>query len=84
MAPKKKKNLSLVENDNAIRGKGMRIGIVVSEWNLEITESLCSGAVATLKKYGAKHEDIVVHHVPGSFELTLGADRKSTRLNSSH
>jgi 6,7-dimethyl-8-ribityllumazine synthase len=73
MAPLKKKNLSKVENDNLLSGKGMRIGIVVSEWNPEITEALCSGAVSTLKKYGVEQENIVVHHVPGSFELTLGA-----------
>jgi 6,7-dimethyl-8-ribityllumazine synthase len=51
----------------------MRFGIVVSDWNKEITWSLLNGAVKTLKKHGATKKNIVVKHVPGSFELTLGA-----------
>ncbi len=50
----------------------MRFGIVVSDWNIEITRALLDGAVNTLKKHGASDNNIVVKHVPGSFELTLG------------
>jgi len=50
----------------------MRFGIVVSDWNREITQALLDGAVNTLKKHGASDNNIVVKHVPGSFELTLG------------
>ncbi|HOW09773.1 MAG TPA: 6,7-dimethyl-8-ribityllumazine synthase [Bacteroidales bacterium] len=51
----------------------MRFGIVVSDWNSQVTGSLLRGAVNTLKKHGATDNNIVVKHVPGSFELTLGA-----------
>jgi len=51
----------------------MRFGIVVSDWNQEITHSLLEGALKTLKRHGATDNNIVVKHVPGSFELTLGA-----------
>jgi 6,7-dimethyl-8-ribityllumazine synthase len=51
----------------------MRFGIVVAEWNGEITSALLNGAVSTLKKFGANDNDIIVKHVPGSFELPLGA-----------
>jgi 6,7-dimethyl-8-ribityllumazine synthase len=51
----------------------MRFGIVVSDWNREITLALLEGAVKTLKKHGATDNNIVIKHVPGSFELTLGA-----------
>ena len=51
----------------------MRFGVVVAEWNFEITSALASGAVQTLKKHGANDENILVKYVPGSFELTLGA-----------
>ena len=51
----------------------MRFGIVVSDWNRQVTGSLLTGAVNTLKKHGAADNNIVVKHVPGSFELTLGA-----------
>lgn len=51
----------------------MTFGIVVSDWNHDITSSLLKGALNTLKKHGAKNKNIIVRHVPGSFELTIGA-----------
>ena len=51
----------------------MKFGIVVSEWNYNITGALLRGAVETLKKHGAKDENIRVMTVPGSFELTFGS-----------
>lgn len=51
----------------------MRFGIVVSDWHGEVTSELLNGAEKTLKKHGATDSNIVVRHVPGSFELTLGA-----------
>ena len=51
----------------------MCFGIVVSEWNRDITNSLLRGAVGTLEKYGALPENIHVKSVPGSFELIYGA-----------
>ncbi len=51
----------------------MCFGIVVSEWNKEITNALLEGAVGTLEKYGALPENIHVKTVPGSFELVYGA-----------
>lgn len=52
----------------------MKFGIVVSEWNGNITNALLEGAVETLKKYGAQDENIQVKYVPGSFELTFAAN----------
>jgi 6,7-dimethyl-8-ribityllumazine synthase len=51
----------------------MRFGVVVSDWNMEVTWALLEGAVKTLKKHGVSDKNIVIKHVPGSFELTLGA-----------
>ena len=53
--------------------EGYKFGIVVSEWNSNITASLCEGAVATLLEHGVDEKDITVKFVPGSFELTFGA-----------
>lgn len=52
---------------------GMRFGIVVADWNSEVTYSLLDGAVNTLKRHGVAGDDIIVRHVPGTFEITLGA-----------
>jgi 6,7-dimethyl-8-ribityllumazine synthase len=51
----------------------IRVAIVVSQWNSEITDKLCQGAKDSLLKHSIKPENILVKYVPGSFELTLGA-----------
>lgn len=66
-------NLSAYNPDNVPDASEMRFGVVVSDWNGDVTWSLLEGAIRTLKKHGASDDDIVVKHVPGSFELTLGA-----------
>ncbi len=66
-------NLSQYDASKIPSAKGMKIGIVVAEWNADITENLLKGAYNTLLKHGVEGEDIVVKHVPGSFELPLGA-----------
>ncbi len=53
--------------------EGMRIGIVVAEWNVKVTERLLQGARDTLREHGVLEEDIIVKWVPGSFELPLAA-----------
>lgn len=66
-------NLSVYDPDEVPDAGKMRFGIVVADWNRDITWSLLEGTVKTLKKHGASDDNIVVKHVPGSFELTLGA-----------
>ena len=67
------KNLSEANGCTLQDIKSKKFGIVVSEWNNEITHALMSGAIETLLKHGAKKENIIIKNVPGSFELTLGA-----------
>ena len=52
-----------------------RVGIVVSEWNNEITNALFQGAFGTLVEEGMNPQNIIVKTVPGSFELTHGAQQ---------
>ena len=59
----------------------MRFGIVVSEWNYNITGALLDGAIKTLKKHGVTDEHLIVQVVPGSFELTFGASQMIKRGN---
>ena len=67
------KNLSEYDLTSIPSASAMKFGIVVAEWNYEITGALAQGAVDTLKRHGADDENIIVKHVPGTFELTLGA-----------
>lgn len=66
-------NLSEYDFSSVPDATNMRFGIVVSEWNDNITGALLDGAVKTLKRHGAKDENILIESVPGSFELTFGA-----------
>ncbi len=66
-------NLSVYDPESVPDAGKMRFGIVVSDWNSQVTWSLLNGAVSTLKKHGAAKKNIIIKHVPGTFELTLGA-----------
>ena len=68
-------NLSEYDFESVPSAESMRFGILVSEWNYNITGALLAGAVKTLQTHGAKEENILVEHVPGSFELTFGANQ---------
>src|SRR4051794_29564347 len=56
---------------NEIRGTmdaaGRTIAIVVSRWNELVTKELLAGALDELKRYG--NPDIIVVHVPGTWEI---------------
>ena len=67
------KNLSKYEAQDIPKADKMNFGIVVSEWNNEVTGALLNGALDTLKAHGAKEKNINIKYVPGSFELPLGA-----------
>ena len=53
----------------------IKFGIVVSNWNKNITDNLYDGAFDTLLKYGAKENNIKKLEVPGSFELVYGCKK---------
>jgi len=65
-------DLSAYDKNTIPNAKNFRFGIVVSEWNSDITENLLKGAFDTLTEHGALKENIIVTHVPGSFELVYG------------
>lgn len=66
------KNLSIPSRD-VPSASAMSFGIVVAEWNIEITSKLLDGAINTLLKHGCAPDNIIVKWVPGTFELPLGA-----------
>jgi 6,7-dimethyl-8-ribityllumazine synthase len=73
------KNLSEYSGKNLADISGKRFAIVVAEWNAQVTEALFEGAHQTLLKEGAQAENILRKNVPGSFELTLGAQWMAER-----
>ncbi|MBQ7984318.1 MAG: 6,7-dimethyl-8-ribityllumazine synthase [Bacteroidales bacterium] len=67
------KNLSSYNKDEIPSGEKFSFGIVVSDWNDEITYKLLEGAVNTLIENGTDEKDILIEHVPGAYELPYGA-----------
>jgi 6,7-dimethyl-8-ribityllumazine synthase len=67
------KNLSDYDASSVPSAENMKFGIVVAEWNAEITNALLDGAVKSLLKQNVKEDNITVKYVPGSYELPLGA-----------
>ena len=70
----KKTNLSDYDPSRVPDGGRYKISIVVAEWNAEITNALLQGAYDTLLQHGVAEDNINIIHVPGSYELTTGAD----------
>ena len=68
-------NLSHYDKTIIPNAKDFRFGIVVSEWNPDITENLQKGAIETLLDCGARQENIISWVVPGSFELVYGCKK---------
>lgn len=69
------KNLSVYDKSTLPNAKNFRFGMVVSEWNVEITEGLYKGAQEALLDCGVPKENIIRWDVPGSFELTFGCKK---------
>ena len=66
-------NLSNYNREEIPNGADFKIGIVVSEWNGEITNNLLQGALQLLRDCGVKDQNIHVKAVPGAFELPLAS-----------
>jgi 6,7-dimethyl-8-ribityllumazine synthase len=66
-------NLSHYNSNELPDAADMLIGIVVSEWNSNITHALLDGALEVLRAAGINEKNLFVDYVPGSFELPMGA-----------
>lgn len=71
--PLKKIKAKVLRGD--YEAKGMRFGVVVSEFNEFLTERLLEGALDTLLRCGAKNSNLTVLRVPGAFEIPLATSR---------
>ncbi|MBT8285858.1 MAG: 6,7-dimethyl-8-ribityllumazine synthase [Flavobacteriaceae bacterium] len=69
------RNLSHYDKKNIPNASHLKIGVVVSEWNEDITEGLYKGAHSALLDCGLKEDQLIRWNVPGSFELTFGCKK---------
>ena len=70
----KKTNLSDYDPTTIPSGKLFRIAVVAAEWNAKVTEPMLKGAVDTLLEHGVKEDNIIIKHVPGTYELPYAAE----------
>lgn len=68
------KSLSDFSHIDVPSAKAYRFGIIVSQWNADVTGALYEGAYLALLKHGVQEDNIQTIKVPGSFELISGAD----------
>lgn len=50
-------------------GAGLRVGVVMSRFNIDVCEGLLSACTAELRKCGVDPEDILIVTVPGALEV---------------
>ena len=76
-------NLSTFNKNDIGDCSHLKVGIVCSKWNSDITDNLYDGAYSTLIKLGLNKENIISYKVPGSFELVYAANKMSNLLITS-
>ncbi|MEN3372972.1 6,7-dimethyl-8-ribityllumazine synthase [Dechloromonas sp. ZS-1] len=62
---------NIFEYDNNLDGRGLKVGIVMSRFNLPVCEGLLSACVAELKRLGVADDDMRIANVPGALEIPL-------------
>jgi len=66
-----KKYDNITEYEKDLNGQGLRIGIVMSRFNVDIGEGLLGSCVSELEKLGVKESDMTLVTVPGALEVPL-------------
>jgi 6,7-dimethyl-8-ribityllumazine synthase len=62
---------NVYEYDNNLNGAGLKIGIVMSRFNLPVCEGLLSACVDELKRLGVADADMAIATCPGALEIPL-------------
>lgn len=65
----------ITELTGELSGSGLKIAVVVSRFNNDITSKLLQGTKDALSKLGVRDKDVTVIWVPGSFEIPIAAKK---------
>ncbi|MXS86290.1 6,7-dimethyl-8-ribityllumazine synthase [Nitrosomonas sp. HPC101] len=66
---------NILEIDSDLKGSGLCIGIVMSRFNIDISEGLLGACTAELAELGVQETDIVLITVPGALEIPLALQK---------
>lgn len=61
----------ILEYEPSLHGAELRIGIVMSRFNLDISEGLLSACIAELRKHDVRDSNLLLITVPGALEVPL-------------
>ncbi|MBV6410228.1 MAG: 6,7-dimethyl-8-ribityllumazine synthase [Burkholderiales bacterium] len=59
------------EYESDLKGAGLRIGIAMSRFNIDVGEGLLGGCAAELARLGVRPADMLLVTAPGALELPL-------------
>tara|TARA_B100001750_G_scaffold248101_1_gene276716 strand:+ start:7371 stop:7853 length:483 start_codon:yes stop_codon:yes gene_type:complete len=62
-----------IEFSGTLTGKDLRVSVIASRFNTDITSRLVAGVEMALTDLGVSESNRVIYWVPGSFELPLAA-----------
>ena len=61
----------ICELEPRLAGRGVRVGIVMSRFNIDASEGLLGACTEELRKHGVRPEDMLLVTVPGALEIPL-------------
>jgi 6,7-dimethyl-8-ribityllumazine synthase len=65
----------ILELEPGLQGAGLRVGIVMSRFNVDVCEGLLAACTAELRRHSVRTEDVVIATVPGALEIALAAQK---------
>lgn len=71
----------MAQHDNILQltqelsGAGLRIGVVMSRFNSEVSEALLSACTAELRERGVAPKDVLIVTVPGALEIPVALQK---------
>mgnify|MGYP001041336517 FL=1 len=66
---------NILEIDSNLDGNGLCIGIVMSRFNIDVSEGLLGACTAELTRLGVQEADIVLTTVPGALEIPVALQK---------
>jgi 6,7-dimethyl-8-ribityllumazine synthase len=61
----------ILELEPRLDGRGLRVGIVMSRFNIDAAEGLLGACTDELRKHGVRADDMLLVTVPGALEVPL-------------
>ncbi len=61
----------ILELEPRFDGRGLRVGVVMSRFNIDVAEGLLGACTEELRKHNVRSEDMLLVTVPGALEVPL-------------